>query len=188
MTSLVILLVFSFIQCLSGEEGAKGEENQHSLPPKPLPSFMQQLNLKFLIRNKEKVGQRDFFFSPPAEDQILAENIPVPSSPVPIATIDLVQSHSSTPPAVAPAAVRSPSSLNQQLATLPLRKTKHQEGQEDVTKPAWVLSGAPWVTIAFAVVQIREMMALAKKGGPPSDTRSLQVGQSATDKCDEMFL
>lgn len=50
-----------------------------------------------------------------------------------------------------------------------------------MTKPAWVLSGAPWVTIAFAVVQIREMMALAKKGGPPSDTRSLQVGQSAME-------
>ncbi|XP_075871097.1 major facilitator superfamily domain-containing protein 6-A-like [Nelusetta ayraudi] len=137
MASLVILLVFSFIQCLSGEEGAK-------------------------------------------EDQILAENIPVPSSPVPIATIDLVQSHSSAPPAVAPAAVRSPSFLNQQLATLPPRKTKHQEDQEDVTKPAWVLSGAPWVTIAFAVVQIREMMALAKKGGPPSDTRSLQTSDQSS--------
>lgn len=123
-------------------------------------------------------GKLEFFF-PPLEDQILAENIPVPSSPVPIATIDLVRSQSSAEPTVTPTAVRSPSSLNQQLAVSPLRKTKHQEDQEDVTKPAWVLSGAPWVTIAFAVVQIREMMALAKKSGLPADNRSLQVGQSA---------
>lgn len=122
-----------------------------------------------------------FFFSPSPEDQILAENIPVPSSPVPIATIDLVQSQSPSPPTITPSAVRSPSSLNQQLAVSPLRKTKHQEDQEDVTKPAWVLSGAPWVTIAFAVVQIREMMVLSKKSGLPADTSSLQVGRSARE-------
>lgn len=120
-------------------------------------------------------------FFPSPEDQILAENIPVPSSPVPIATIDLVQSQSSAPPTVTPTAVHSPSSLNHQLAVSPLRKTKHQEDQEDVTKPAWVLSGAPWVTIAFAMVQIREMMALGKKSGLPADTRSLQVGRSARE-------
>ncbi|XP_064825579.1 major facilitator superfamily domain-containing protein 6-A-like isoform X4 [Oncorhynchus masou masou] len=51
MASLVILLIFSFIQCLTGQ-------------------------------NEEK------------EDRMLAENIPVPSSPVPIATIDLMQNQS----------------------------------------------------------------------------------------------
>lgn len=168
MTSLVILLVFSFIQCLSGEAGAKGEENKRSfLKPKSMPSVWQQLHLKF-------------FFLPP-EDQILAENIPVPSSPVPIATIDLVQSQSSAALAIAPTAIRSPSSLNQQLAVSALRKTKHQQDQEDVTKPAWVVSGAPWVTIAFAVVQIREMMALAKKSVLAVDNRSSQVGRNARE-------
>lgn len=92
-----------------------------------------------------------------------------------------MQSQNSAPLTVTPTAVRSPASLNQQLAVSPLRKTKHQEDQEDVTKPAWVLSGAPWVTIAFAVVQIREMMALAKKSGLPADNRSLQVGRSARE-------
>uniref|UniRef100_A0A8C6LE03 Major facilitator superfamily domain containing 6a n=1 Tax=Nothobranchius furzeri TaxID=105023 RepID=A0A8C6LE03_NOTFU len=120
MASLVILLIFSLIQCLSGDTEGK-------------------------------------------EDQILAENIPVPSSPVPIATIDLVQSHgaldSPTPPH--PAAV------------LLVRKTKHQEDQEDVTRPAWVLAGAPWVSIAFAVVQIREMMKMKKD--LPAESQQLQV-------------
>ncbi|CAK6975469.1 major facilitator superfamily domain-containing protein 6-A-like [Scomber scombrus] len=115
MASLVILLIFSFIQCLSGESEGK-------------------------------------------EDKMLAENIPVPSSPVPIATIDLVQSQ--TP---------------QGSAVLPIKKTKHQEDQEDVTRPAWVLSGAPWVTIAFAIVQIREMMIMAKSGGPPAENQPLQI-------------
>ncbi|XP_059184160.1 major facilitator superfamily domain-containing protein 6-A-like [Centropristis striata] len=100
------------------------------------------------------------------EDKMLAENIPVPSSPVPIATIDLVQSHA--------AAAGSPSPARQ-AAALPVKKTKHQEDQEDVSRPAWVLSGAPWVTIAFAIVQIKEMMNLAKGGGPPTETQPLQV-------------
>lgn len=95
---------------------------------------------------------------------MLAENIPVPSSPVPIATIDLVQSQNA---AGSPAAARS--------ATLPVKKTKHQEDQEDVTRPAWVLSGAPWVTIAFAIVQIREMMRITNSNGPPRETQPLQV-------------
>ncbi|XP_056157185.1 major facilitator superfamily domain-containing protein 6-A-like isoform X2 [Lampris incognitus] len=118
MASLVILLIFSFIQCLTS-------------------------------KNKEE------------EDRMLAENIPVPSSPVPIATIDLVQSQSSA------AGLR-------QAAILPVKKTKHQEEQEDVTRPAWVLSGAPWVTIAFAVFQIQEMVAMAKSS-PPPETQPLQV-------------
>lgn len=60
-------------------------------------------------------------------------------------------------------------------AVLPIRKTKHQEEQEDVTRPAWVLSGAPWVTIAFAIVQVRDMMTLVKNSGPSPDAHSLQV-------------
>ncbi|XP_071320804.1 major facilitator superfamily domain-containing protein 6-A-like [Trachinotus anak] len=122
MASLVILLIFAFIQCLTGEEEEK-------------------------------------------EDKMLAENIPVPSSPVPIATIDLVQSQN---------AVNSPIPARQ-AAVLPVKKTKHQEDQEDVTRPAWVLSGAPWVTIAFALVQIKEMMNMAKSSGPPPETLPLQV-------------
>ncbi|TMS11495.1 Major facilitator superfamily domain-containing protein 6-A [Larimichthys crocea] len=113
MASLVILLVFAFIQCLAGETEGK-------------------------------------------EDKMLAENIPVPSSPVPIATIDLVRSQND---------VGSPTP-SLQAPIVPVKKTKHQEEQEDVTRPAWVLSGAPWVTIAFAIFQIREMMILAKAGGP----------------------
>ncbi|XP_042368986.1 major facilitator superfamily domain-containing protein 6-A-like isoform X2 [Plectropomus leopardus] len=123
MASLVILLVFAFIQCLTGETEGK-------------------------------------------EDKMLAENIPVPSSPVPIATIDLVQNQAATG---SPAPAR-------QVAALPIKKTKHQVEQEDVTKPAWMLTGAPWVTIAFAIVQIKEMMNLAKSGGPPTETQPLQKG------------
>ncbi|XP_023130082.2 major facilitator superfamily domain-containing protein 6-A isoform X1 [Amphiprion ocellaris] len=122
MASLVILLVFSFIQCLTGDDEGK-------------------------------------------EDKMLAENIPVPSSPVPIATIDLVQSQT---------AAGSPSPARQ-AAVLPVKKIKHQEDQEDANRPAWVLSGAPWVTIAFAVVQIREMMNVRKGSGPPPETQPLQV-------------
>lgn len=104
---------------------------------------------------------------------MLAENIPVPSSPVPIATIDLVQSQN---------AAGSPSPARQ-VASLPVKKTKHQEEQEDVTRPAWVLSGAPWVTIAFAIVQIREMMNMAKNGGPPPETQPLQVNKWKIQTC-----
>uniref|UniRef100_A0A3Q3N0I8 Major facilitator superfamily domain containing 6a n=1 Tax=Mastacembelus armatus TaxID=205130 RepID=A0A3Q3N0I8_9TELE len=122
MASLVILLIFSFIQCVSVEP--EGEE-----------------------------------------DKILAENIPVPSSPVPIATIDLVQSQNVVGSTAA-------------AAGQPVKKTKHQEDQEDVTRPAWVISGAPWVTIAFAIVQIREMINMSKSGGPPPETRPLQVNKT----------
>ncbi|GCB77720.1 hypothetical protein scyTo_0021126, partial [Scyliorhinus torazame] len=83
------------------------------------------------------------------EKKMLAERIPVPSSPVPIATIDLVQHHSD--------------SMMPHLETkLPLKKTKYQEDQEDVTKPAWAISSSPWVTIAFAFYQVIEMVKLAK--------------------------
>ncbi|XP_034404902.1 major facilitator superfamily domain-containing protein 6-A-like isoform X2 [Cyclopterus lumpus] len=117
MASLVILLVFALIQCLSGEAEGK-------------------------------------------EDKMLAENIPVPSSSVPIATIDLVQSRS---------AAGSPAPVSKAAAS-PVRKTKHQEDQEDVNRPAWVLSGAPWVTVVFAIVQVKEMM---KKRAP--ETQPLQA-------------
>uniref|UniRef100_A0A8C6U3U6 Major facilitator superfamily associated domain-containing protein n=1 Tax=Neogobius melanostomus TaxID=47308 RepID=A0A8C6U3U6_9GOBI len=116
MASLVILLIFAFIQFMTGEAEEKGQ-------------------------------------------QMLAENIPMPSSPVPIATIDLVQSSSS-------GAIGSPA--------LYLKKTKHQEEQEDPCRPAWVLSGSPWVTIAFAVVQVKELMQLATMG-QPSESQPLQV-------------
>nr|XP_046238524.1 major facilitator superfamily domain-containing protein 6-A-like isoform X5 [Scatophagus argus] len=122
MASLVILLIFSFIQCLTG--GTEGKE-----------------------------------------DKILAENIPVPSSPVPIATIDLVQN---------PSAIGSPAPPRK-ATVVPVKKTKHQEDQEDVNSPAWLLSGAPWVTIAFAIMQIRERMNMAKDGRPPPDNQPLQI-------------
>lgn len=96
---------------------------------------------------------------------MLAENIPVPSSPVPIATIDLVQSQSG---------VGSPATARKTIA-VPAKKTKHQEEQEDVSRPAWVLSGAPWVTIAFTIFQIREKINMAKGGGSPPEDQPLQV-------------
>ncbi|KAJ8351536.1 hypothetical protein SKAU_G00230120 [Synaphobranchus kaupii] len=126
MASLVILLIFSLIQYITGE-------------------------------NQDK------------EDKMLAENIPVPSSPVPIATIDLVQSHS-------------------ELATprpevkLPPKKTKHQEEQEDINKPAWVISSSPWVTIAFAIYQIREMVTL-HRGNTSTDVQPLQETSDPVTLC-----
>ncbi|KAG9349183.1 hypothetical protein JZ751_029507 [Albula glossodonta] len=116
MASLLILLIFSLIQYVTGQS-----EDQ--------------------------------------EDKMLAENIPVPSSPVPIATIDLVQSH----PELATSWVE---------AKQPPKKTKHQEEQEDVNKPAWVISSSPWVTIAFAIYQIREMVTLSKSS---AEIQPLQV-------------
>ncbi|XP_058405418.1 major facilitator superfamily domain-containing protein 6 isoform X2 [Diceros bicornis minor] len=80
---------------------------------------------------------------------MLAERIPVPSSPVPIATIDLVQQQTEdVMPRIEP--------------RLPLKKTKHQEEQEDVNKPAWGVSSSPWVTFVYALYQIKEMMQLTR--------------------------
>ncbi|CAL9698718.1 unnamed protein product [Knipowitschia caucasica] len=121
MASLVILLLFAFIQSVTSKSQDK-------------------------------------------ESQMLAENIPVPSSPVPIATIDLVQSTSS-------AGSLTPS--------VPLRKTKHQEEQEDRCRPAWVLAGAPWVTIAFAVLQIKEV--LRPGATEPSESQPLQQASKESD-------
>lgn len=66
-------------------------------------------------------------------------------------------------------------SLSHQAAITPVKKTRFQEEQEDINKPAWVLSSAPWVTIAFAIVQIREMMSVMKDGQNPAESESLQV-------------
>ncbi|NXH04362.1 MFSD6 protein, partial [Loxia leucoptera] len=95
------------------------------------------------------------------EKTMLAERIPVPSSPVPIATIDLVQQQSED---IMPRAE----------PRLPPKKTKHQEEQEDVNKPAWGISSSPWVTLAYAVYQIKEMVKLSKTN-PTPENQPLQV-------------
>lgn len=96
-----------------------------------------------------------------SEKTMLAERIPVPSSPVPIATIDLVQQQSEdVMPRTEP--------------RLPLKKTKHQEEQEDVNKPAWGVSSSPWVTLAYAIYQIKEMVKLSKTY-PMPENQPLQV-------------
>ncbi|XP_073700609.1 major facilitator superfamily domain-containing protein 6-A [Garra rufa] len=116
MTSLVILLIFSFIMCITGQNDKK-------------------------------------------EGKMLAENIPIPSSPVPIATIDLVQN---TTDVAAPARPEP---------KLPARKTQHQEEQEDLNKPAWVPSGSPLVTVVLLFYHIREMAVIAKT---PVEVQPLQ--------------
>ncbi|KAM5267689.1 major facilitator superfamily domain-containing protein 6 isoform 4-T6 [Hipposideros larvatus] len=83
------------------------------------------------------------------DKSMLAERIPVPSSPVPIATIDLVQQQTEDiMPRIEP--------------RLPPKKTKHQEEQEDVNKPAWGVSSSPWVTFVYALYQIKEMIQLTR--------------------------
>ncbi|XP_051979922.1 major facilitator superfamily domain-containing protein 6-A [Xyrauchen texanus] len=130
MMSLVILLIFSFIMCITGQDEKK-------------------------------------------EDKMLAENIPIPSSPVPIATIDLVQNTTdlTTPTRPEP--------------KLHARKTRYQEEQEDLSKPAWVPSVSPWVTIALAFYQIREMVVMAKTR-PFVDVQPLQdTDEVPSDSQDE---
>ncbi|NXS51610.1 MFSD6 protein, partial [Brachypteracias leptosomus] len=95
------------------------------------------------------------------EKTMLAERIPVPSSPVPIATIDLVPQ-------------QAEDILPRPEPRLPLKKTKHQEEQEDVNKPAWGISSSPWVTLAYAVYQIKEMVKLSKTN-PAPENQPLQV-------------
>ncbi|XP_062845793.1 major facilitator superfamily domain-containing protein 6-A [Trichomycterus rosablanca] len=118
MTSLVILLLFAFIQSIT-------EKDEHE------------------------------------ENKMLAENIPVPSSPVPIATIDLVPNTGMGTPIV-----------NQEPKP-PFRKTRHQDELEDGTKPAWALSVSPWVTITFAIVQIKELIVIMKTQ-PLTESQPLQ--------------
>uniref|UniRef100_A0A8C8S0S3 Major facilitator superfamily domain containing 6 n=1 Tax=Pelusios castaneus TaxID=367368 RepID=A0A8C8S0S3_9SAUR len=88
------------------------------------------------------------------EKTMLAERIPVPSSPVPIATIDLIRQ-------------QSEDIMPRPEPRLPPKKTKHQEEQEDVNKPAWGISSSPWVTLAYAVYQIKEMVQLSKSNLVP---------------------
>ncbi|KAM3667564.1 major facilitator superfamily domain-containing protein 6 isoform 2-T3 [Ammospiza maritima maritima] len=97
------------------------------------------------------------------EKTMLAERIPVPSSPVPIATIDLVQQ-------------QSEDIMPRTEPRLPPKKTKHQEEQEDVNKPAWSISSSPWVTLAYAVYQIKEMVKLSKTN-PTPENQPLQLGK-----------
>ncbi|XP_041939311.1 major facilitator superfamily domain-containing protein 6-B isoform X1 [Alosa sapidissima] len=130
MASLVILLIFSLIQCLVGQ-------------------------------NEDKT-----------KDHILAENIPVPSSPVPIATIDLIPNQSSSESRHPTTAVAEPKA--------PAKKTKHQEEQEDVSKPAWVVSTSPWVSLAFALYQLKEMAALEKSD--PALAEQTQPQQQETNE------
>ncbi|KAM4697812.1 major facilitator superfamily domain-containing protein 6 [Rhinophrynus dorsalis] len=95
---------------------------------------------------------------------MLAERIPVPSSPVPIATIDLVPQHcENIMPVIQP--------------KLPPKKTKHQEEQEDVNRPAWGISSSPWVTLAYAFYQIKEMVALSKSSQIP-ENQQLQENET----------
>ncbi|NWV12111.1 MFSD6 protein, partial [Ptilonorhynchus violaceus] len=100
------------------------------------------------------------------EKTMLAERIPVPSSPVPIATIDLVQQ-------------QSEDIMPRTEPRLPLKKTKHQEEQEDVNKPAWGISSSPWVTLAYAVYQIKEMVKLSKTSPAPEN----QPLQKTNENC-----
>ncbi|XP_053129261.1 major facilitator superfamily domain-containing protein 6 isoform X2 [Hemicordylus capensis] len=97
------------------------------------------------------------------EKTMLAERIPVPSSPVPIATIDLVQQ-------------QTDDIMPRPEPRLPPKKTKHQEEQEDVNKPAWGVSSSPWVTLAYALYQIKEMVQLAKSN-QALENQPLQLGK-----------
>ncbi|KAM9305582.1 major facilitator superfamily domain-containing protein 6 [Gastrophryne carolinensis] len=92
---------------------------------------------------------------------MLAERIPVPSSPVPIATIDLVPQHTEN-------------TMPTMQVKLPPKKTKHQEEQEDINRPAWGISSSPLVTLAYAFYQIKEMLALSRTS-PVSENQPLQV-------------
>ncbi|NXI42228.1 MFSD6 protein, partial [Galbula dea] len=101
------------------------------------------------------------------EKTMLAERIPVPSSPVPIATIDLVQQ-------------QSEDILPRPEPRLPPKKTKHQEEQEDVNKPAWGISSSPWVTLAYAVYQIKEMVKLSKTNPTPENQPLQKINENCS--------
>ncbi|XP_064308072.1 major facilitator superfamily domain-containing protein 6 [Phalacrocorax carbo] len=101
------------------------------------------------------------------EKAMLAERIPVPSSPVPIATIDLVQQ-------------QSEDIMPRTEPRLPLKKTKHQEEQEDVNKPAWGISSSPWVTLAYAVYQIKEMVKLSKTNPSPENQPLQKINENCS--------
>ncbi|XP_063069760.1 major facilitator superfamily domain-containing protein 6-B [Engraulis encrasicolus] len=119
------------------------------------------------------------------EDQILADNIPVPSSPVPIATIDLVPNQATSSSSSSSSSRTGTRTSTTRAATAatdskpPPKKTKHQEEQEDVGKPAWVVSTSPWVTLAFAICQLKEMVALEKSR--PDQQADQQQQQDANE-------
>lgn len=96
---------------------------------------------------------------------MLAENIPVPSSPVPIATIDLAQNQRQPETRVE----TSPSSSSDTPAAPAAKKTKFQEEQEDTSKPAWVVSTSPWGTMSYALYQIKEMASTIKSNHPAGE-------------------
>lgn len=61
-----------------------------------------------------------------------------------------------------------------------------------MNKPAWVLSGSPWVSVAFAVVQIREIMSVMKNKQASAESESLRVKlllclNSGGVACDEKY-
>lgn len=95
---------------------------------------------------------------------MLAENIPVPSSPVPIATIDLMPNSGVVTPSV------------HQEPKPPAQKTRHQGEQEDEAKPAWAVGVSPWVTITFVIIQIRELIVM-RKTHTHTEVQPLQVTQ-----------
>lgn len=105
---------------------------------------------------------------------MLAERIPVPSSPVPIATIDLMPQHSEN---IMPTIQ----------VKLPPKKTKHQEEQEDVNRPAWGISSSPWVTLAYAFYQIKEMMALSKTT-QTSENQPLQESENNSSRSPQSVM
>ncbi|XP_051978194.1 major facilitator superfamily domain-containing protein 6-A-like [Xyrauchen texanus] len=100
---------------------------------------------------------------------MLAENIPIASSPVPIATVNLVQNTME---------VMTPAQPEPELLTW---KTRHQEEQEDLYKPPWVPSRSPWVTIALAFYEITEMVVMAKTH-PPVEVQPLQMRSQQTQE------
>ncbi|XP_026872259.2 major facilitator superfamily domain-containing protein 6-B isoform X2 [Electrophorus electricus] len=113
------------------------------------------------------IGQND------RRQSMLAENIPVPSSPVPIATISLAQNQEESVPRTETKA--------------PAQKTGYQEQQEDVSRPGWVVSTSPWVSIAFALYQIRDIVAKTKDN-PTAGEETTQVSceqESTATSCGE---
>ncbi|KAK3568725.1 hypothetical protein QTP86_014556 [Hemibagrus guttatus] len=98
-------------------------------------------------------------------NQMLAENIPVPSSPVPIATIDLTQNQRQPE-----MKVETNSTNTTGTAAAPVaKKTKYQEEQEDVSKPAWVVSTSPWVSMSYALYQIKDMVSSIRSNHPAGE-------------------
>lgn len=198
MTSLVILLLFAFIQNVTEKDKEKGEivrgnelygQREREMEKKEYESQRKRVRVSTIrerIRLQCIMGQSHLpqssegqlmsralsdlikSSSHPAllftEDKMLAENIPIPSSPVPIATIDLMPNSEVMTQSV------------QQEPTRPARKTRHQEEQEDGSKPTWALSVSPWVTIAFAIVQIRELIIM-RKTQTHTEVQPLQVAQ-----------